>query len=555
MKRYILLSFIVTILVVPSFAVVGQVDRTEEILEIEERYDGTGNETSFLTPKDFHPVNSLEDASITEGSDFEVETFGYEGKATVFTSPDSAMYSMDRFLDDVDSSLDVAIYLFNHPRIARRIANISRNGISVRVLIEGHPVNGISKGSLSCLGLIDDAGGEVRMMGGEEDPYNYFHPKYIVRDNSSVMLTSENFVPPGFSEDETHGNRGWGIILGSQDIASYYLDVYEHDWELGEDFKGDETEIDELESTSSSESSSMISYSPRFNRTEISGEFKITPILSPDTSMSEKTILDMIRSAEDRIYVQQYYIRDWEDRKNPYVEAIKDAGERGVKVKMMLDTTWYHLGENGNDQMVEEINDFADDMNVDIEARLLSPYKNLLKSHNKAMVIDGYRTLISSINWNANSVLRNREAGMIVENNEVGEYYSCIFLEDWVDTIEPIADAGRDRTVGLDEKVILSGENSWDDHSIRVYRWDTNENGLYDKAGEEITLTFEEQGTYRIELMVEDVGGNIDTDMVTVEVEKEAHSFLDEYINWIILLSPTLVITGLLVKSFFLNRS
>lgn len=532
MKRSVL--FLVLLIITSSFAVAAQGEQYNECPGLE---------------KEHHDNVSV--SEVSQGlSDFEVETFNHRGEATVFTSPDSAMDSILYFLDGVNSSLDVAIYLFNHPDIARRIANLSHEGISVRVLIEGYPVNGLSEGSLSCLALINKRGGEVRTMGGDaDDTYTYYHPKYMLRDNSSVMFTSENFVRPGFPEDKTYGNRGWGIILESEPLASYYREVYEYDWKLGETFHNSGFNLESVELESGL-------YSPQFNRTVISsGELKITPVLSPDTSMSEKTILDMIRSAEESIYVQQYYARHWENEKNPYLEVIKDAAERGVEVKIMLDSTWYHLGENGNDQMTDEINNFAEKEDVEMEARLLSSYKGLLKSHNKGMVVDGSQVLISSINWNANSVLHNREAGVIVGNDRIGDYYSEIFLEDWKDTIEPIADAGGDKTVTVGENATLSGENSWDDHALVSYRWDTNGDGIYDKRGKRITLTFEEVGEHRIELLAEDVGGNTDTDEIIIEVEKETNDFQEQYLNWIIMILPMAAITLLLLKSALFNRS
>jgi len=223
----------------------------------------------------------------------------------------------------------------------------------------------------------------------------------------------------------------------------------------------------------------------------------VTPVIGPDTNMKNSTVLDEIRSAEESIYLQQYYIRHWDNEENPYLKEIKDAARRGVEVKVLLDSTWYHMGENGNDEMVEELNGFADDEEVDLEARILSDYQGLTKSHNKGMIVDEVSVMVSTINWNANSMLRNREKAVIIENDQIGDYYSDIFLQDWRDLIEPIADAGGEQEVTVGEEVILSGENSWDDHEIVEYRWDINGNGDTDRKGEEITLVFEEEGTQK----------------------------------------------------------
>jgi len=47
------------------------------------------------------------------------------------------------------------------------------------------------------------------------------------------------------------------------------------------------------------------------------------------------------------------------------------------------------------------------------------------------MIVDNSSVLISSINWNENSVTNNREAGIIIENEEVARYYASVFYYDW----------------------------------------------------------------------------------------------------------------------------
>ncbi|MBS3791009.1 MAG: hypothetical protein KGY66_08875, partial [Candidatus Thermoplasmatota archaeon] len=465
-------------------------------------------------------------------SDFEAETINYEGKATAFTSPDSSFNSMMHFLDNVSTSLDVAIYQFTNVKIARRISNLSRNGVSVKVLVEGDPVQDMSRRGRSCLGLIDDNGGEIKKISENEyDPFNYYHPKYMIRDNSSILMTSENFVTSSFPSDGGYGNRGWGTILESKKLASYYGEVFDFDWKFGVDFTPTAKDISPIGSLDGH-------YKPFANKSVFQDEFTVTPIVAPDSSMSECTIMDMIGSAEESIYVQQYYIKHWETKENPYLSAIKEAAKRGVEVKIMLDSTWYHMENDGNDQMVEEINDFARRHDLELEARLLSRYKQLLKSHNKGMIVDGTKTLISSINWNVNSPLQNREAGVIIENEKLGKYYSDVFLKDWRDHINPIADAGRNRTIEKGEDITLTGKNSWDDHRIVEYRWDINGDGNYDKKGEEISVIFEEEGTRKITLQVEDVEGNNDTDTFMVEVKQEGNmSSLYKVLNWTFLLT------------------
>jgi phosphatidylserine/phosphatidylglycerophosphate/cardiolipin synthase-like enzyme len=51
--------------------------------------------------------------------------------------------------------------------------------------------------------------------------------------------------------------------------------------------------------------------------------------------------------------------------------------------------------------------------------------------HNKGIVVDTKKVLVSSQNWSSAGVLDNRDAGVIVECGPVAAYFEKIFLHDW----------------------------------------------------------------------------------------------------------------------------
>ena len=60
--------------------------------------------------------------------------------------------------------------------------------------------------------------------------------------------------------------------------------------------------------------------------------------------------------------------------------------------------------------------------------------------------------LVSSQNWSGDGFLRNRDAGVIIDNPEVARYYEAIFLDDWVKRTKPaLAD-------GLTARLATPGE-------------------------------------------------------------------------------------------------
>ncbi|MFP4051009.1 MAG: PKD domain-containing protein [Thermoplasmata archaeon] len=85
-----------------------------------------------------------------------------------------------------------------------------------------------------------------------------------------------------------------------------------------------------------------------------------------------------------------------------------------------------------------------------------------------------------------------------------------------VDTTDPIAKAGEDRTVNVDESVTFDGSNSSDNIGITDHIW-IIEGAEY--HGEVATYSFDSEGTYNVILSVEDEAGNIDTDSVNITVE------------------------------------
>ncbi|MHC1564981.1 MAG: phospholipase D-like domain-containing protein, partial [Candidatus Syntropharchaeales archaeon] len=169
-----------------------------------------------------------------------------------------------------------------------------------------------------------------------------------------------------------------------------------------------------------------------FDPAFVSGNFTVSLVIAPDNSLHHDTIIGMIESANETVYIEEAYIRrKWGDYENPYLRQAIMAARRGVDVKILLDSTWYNLdSDNDNDELCRYLNDIARDESLNLEARL-ARINGVSKIHNKGVVVDAEKVLISSINWNKNSPISNREVGIIIENPEIGAYYSDVFLRDW----------------------------------------------------------------------------------------------------------------------------
>jgi len=342
-----------------------------------------------------------------------------------FVSPDSSYEALNTALDDADSEVLLNVYEFTDARTAERLATLSREGVSVRVLLEGGPVGGISDEERAVAGLLTEAGAWVGMMTSTDEAharYRFDHAKYMVIDDEAVLVMSENLKPTGVPERGQTGNRGWGVYITDTGVAEEFSRVFELD-AGGRDIMPMEGEgLPEAGDDGET-------YVPLFRPEEFTGAV-VTPVFSPDTSC---LIEELVRSAEVSVDIEQAYIKDWKDGSNPYLEAAIEAAGRGVEVRILMDSYWFNIeGDDDNDEMAESINALAQEQGLPMEARCVYLKEaGFLKIHNKGVIVDNRKVLVSSINWNENSPSFNREAGVIIDEPGAGAYFTEVFESDW----------------------------------------------------------------------------------------------------------------------------
>ena len=171
-------------------------------------------------------------------------------------------------------------------------------------------------------------------------------------------------------------------------------------------------------------------YTCEFSPKRFSGA-TVIPVISPDTSF---LVLDLINSAQESIEIEQAYVTNATELSfNPYLAAAINASRRGVHVRVLLDSFWYNIEEEeDNDEMVATINRVAAAEQLPLEARCADlGLNNIEKIHNKGVIVDNRSVLVSSINWNSNSPNFNREAGVIIVHSGVARYFRDVFDSDW----------------------------------------------------------------------------------------------------------------------------
>jgi len=303
----------------------------------------------------------------------------------ILTSPTLANYSPLVFPEDSPlgffqnfDSIYIGVYTFTSEEIGSVIQD--RNAI---LLVEKSPVGGIPDRELLCSLEIP-----VYLYSGEK---RYMHAKYAVKDNSSFFISTENFG--GFS------NRGWGLVSKNERGTEKLVNMFFTDLEQSVRLDCTNNEKRELRQA-------KISSLPDF----VTGN----TIIFTDNYL--ENLLELIRGVET-LHIQQFYFhKQWSNGISPLIPELV-----GKDVKVLLDGEWYNVEKNN--ETVEYLRKLG------IQAKLEDTD---LKIHNKGMIADN-KALISSINWNENSITRNREVGVIVEG-DVSKFKES-FEKDWKENL------------------------------------------------------------------------------------------------------------------------
>jgi cardiolipin synthase len=373
----------------------------------------------------------------------------YNISGTCFVTPDCSREVYLETIEAAENEILVNVYEFTSQEMADALVRAERRGVNVTVLLEGGPVGGISPDEKAVCYALASNNIPVFLMGTQgvsHAPYRFNHAKYVVVDSCMVFITSENFTDNGFPETGKSGNRGWGIRLDDPGVASCYRELFLFDLNGNGISKT-------TGKPGAGGYSSAGPHTKEFQATNFTG-MRVTPVIAPDTSF---LVMDLIKSAREEIVIEQAYISNETDgNPNPYLSEAINASRHGVRVRVLLDSYWFNTdGEDDNDEMAAYINQVAISGRLPLEARCAALDANEIeKIHNKGVIVDSEKVLISSINWNYNSPTFNREAGVIIEHPGAGKYFQSAFEDDWQASI-PVGPAGKNNTGYL--KFIIAG--------------------------------------------------------------------------------------------------
>lgn len=380
----------------------------------------------------------------------------------VSESPRSNLVLSLKAILSAQKSIVMNAYELTSYDVAEALIEKIQDGIRVEILQEGQPVGGISPEAIDIQKKI------VKAMQANSDSqihgywvmtsetekgkrrFRYNHAKYIIIDEKGVMVGSENYSPSGQPEPgSTSGTRGWQTFIYDEQMAQNFIRIFRKDANTSHGdiitlYQPGKGKLPKILGTVSDWLGSMQNTANNIkNRFAwmLSDEPKtltadnIEFLTSPDSSLVG--LLAFIESAQETLDIQLMSFNPmWgkTGERSPLLNALISAAKRGVKIRLLVnDSTVWGASEEGDQKMLALIEAAAKENQIELPTVIADLAEMRVKYvHNKGALADGYKTLISSINWNQNSVENNRETAISVDSKEINAHYQAIFDLDWI---------------------------------------------------------------------------------------------------------------------------
>jgi phosphatidylserine/phosphatidylglycerophosphate/cardiolipin synthase-like enzyme len=291
-----------------------------------------------------------------------------------------------------------------------------RHNASVRVLVEGGPVGGMARRQMDRLDRLSAAGLDVRVVGGPRARYRFHHPKYAVVDDRAVVLT-ENWKPAGVGG---HASRGWGVVSNQSAVVDGLVATFRADADWRDAIPWARFRANVSATNGSVATGTYPELVPpesvRVNQTRL--------VVAPDNAGD--AVVELLRGANESVWIEQPGVGGVNQ---PLVRATLDAARRGASVHVLLGGAWYN--EDDNRAVAERLRAVADREGLDLAVRIVDPDGRFERLHAKGLVVDGRAVVLGSLNWNNNSVRRNREVALVMRGEAIGRYFETVIRRDW----------------------------------------------------------------------------------------------------------------------------
>jgi phosphatidylserine/phosphatidylglycerophosphate/cardiolipin synthase-like enzyme len=375
-------------------------------------------------------------------------------------SPEQGWAQLRSFLNATRENLVIGMYEFTAPHIEKAVLDVLGSSEKLTLTLDSPPAKGSREQTVeetdqhlqAKLGQRLDFAWALAGLGHDAPAVAFptsYHIKVAVRDGKSVWVSSGNFnssnQPALDPDDEAaladaakKNDRDWHVICDCEPLAQvfrkYLLQDFATAAKAAKAPKRTKRGVAALAAAAAASSLVPLDYEAVaarpaksfFTAHTVTGNLKVKPLLTPDDY--RKPILDLIKSAKRTFFMQTQYIHTIDAKSDgppPFggpkhmdlIAAVADLIRGGVDVRIITsefqDHGWIEKLQDAGVDAVEHLR---------IQAHV----------HNKGIVVDSSIAVVSSQNWSPDGTGANRDAGLIIYNEEAAQYFESIFLHDWV---------------------------------------------------------------------------------------------------------------------------
>lgn len=359
-------------------------------------------------------------------------------------SPDCGWPTLQPFLSNVQGRLSIAMYDFSAPWIQAELLALPSALDLTLVIDSGFSPKTGEPHEKDVLTAVGDHFSAPRVTyastrkAGSLFATSY-HAKVAVADRSAFWLSSGNWQgsnqpqidpvnTPAHRTLARSRNREWHVIVEHDRLAALFDDyiAYDHDECVSAGAAAPFTEpLFEYVDPSLTGDEFARPSRRYFAAGEFRKRLRVQPLLTPDNYLDH--VVSLIESAHHYVYVQNQYFNlnnsSGRGGLQPILDALVERVQQGVEVRLIFRNNDWPDPEGKLRAMLETLQ--AEGLEMGTHVRLQH------RCHNKGIIVDGEKVLVSSHNWSPDGVEHNRDAGLIVYDREVAKYYEEIYEQDW----------------------------------------------------------------------------------------------------------------------------
>jgi len=177
-----------------------------------------------------------------------------------------------------------------------------------------------------------------------------------------------------------------------------------------------------------------------------------TVFIESDLNRTLDIWLNIIKNAESSIDIETFYFADEENEPlQSVLGELVNASDRGVKIRIIVDSTFYAK----NDKSVDKL-----EGNINIQIRKI-PFGNIAGGvmHAKYFVADNETVFLGSQNFDWRALIHIHELGVKIKNKKLASVFTSLFNADW-NLCEGISDFNKpDYIVNSENPLNLMTDN------------------------------------------------------------------------------------------------